>query len=342
MPIAWIIGILVAGAAVAAVASGAGGGGGSPRLGVQALPLKKMQAAQSTPGLPMQTPPVPGESTPGTIIIWIATMLDADNHVQWGWVYDSKGRYFEIGTPAYVQQLVDLSKIGGGGSIAYQWDMNSPDAAYRATMFQGFEWARRTGPPNGGETLLDKVTNFVVNVGAKVILGVITAINPAIGIAATLIYSAAVELAKGVPIGEVAFSTALDYARAKSGAQGASLFQQGVDAVRSGQSEGQLLELIQQKGAEYLHDSDLMKSLSSGIMLAQTQKIQQVAMASISNTLDANKRNVFETAMGLGATIRDFMIATYGPTNGEKKTVAAIAAATRSVAPTAAKKLGLG
>lgn len=213
-----------------------------------------------------------------------------------GWCYDAAGQWWIVYQPVY-KDLINKDALGRriDGKQLYLGQNN-------------YLFDAATGPPEySGPSLLDQVGEAFEKVIIPVAIGILTIVQPEIGIAAALVYSKVVLIASGAPLSAIAFSAMGDAIKSQIPSYvGKGLFDEGVSAAGSLPQIRAAREKINALGTEAAEALGLKKALETGIATGQSKLIQaraiQILRAQLPN--DYN-RGVLDTALANNASITD-------------------------------------
>lgn len=291
-----------------------------------------------SPPAPTVAPPHYNEldGKPHPILVWSIgpyAPKDMRRTDMLGWCYDAAGHWWQVYAPAYKREI---GAIGGGFATGLGIGDVDNRNVYRGQ--NGYVFSVALGPPvfDSGGDFLSQVGDAFAKVIIPVAIGILTIVQPEIGIAAALVYSKVALIASGAPLSAIAFSTMSDAVKSQiPSTTGKGLFDEGVSAAGSLPQVKAARDKVNALGSVAVEALGLKKSFESGLAIGQSKLIQQRAVQIIRAQLaDDYDRSVLDTAIANNAAITDVALGMF-PTakEGAARLNNAIAQATIEVDP---------
>jgi len=294
--------------------------------------------AAPSPSIPTKAPAyqdeLGGEDHP--ILVWSigpSTPKDLYNNQDLvGWCYDAMGHWWWVFAPSFFKRQAGVPVVGFGAHVG------EPDGKNTFVGQNGYIFVVVTGPPESHTSLLDQVGEAFAQVIIPVAIGILTIVQPEIGIAAALVYSKVALIASGAPLSAVAFSAMNDAVRSQiPSTVGKGLYDEGVDAAGNLPQVKAARDKVNALGSEAVEVLGLKKSFESGLTIGQSRLIQARAIELLRTQLKSDyDRRVMDTAIANNGAITDVALGMF-PTQAQGAALLnnAIAQATVEIDPSA-------
>lgn len=190
-------------------------------------------------------------------------------------------------------------------------------------------YATASGPGGDEGSFLDRLGEVVRTTVMPIILATLTTLNPAVGAAASAIYSGAIKLAAGMPITTVAGGV-LDQVKSQlPSILSGNEFQKAYDAVLTDPNAAALragLDEVLMTG-----DRPTIDAYRAGAILANAKSIQDRAVSILREKVPEADRGTFDVAVANGASITDLATGLLGVQAGIRAKTSALAAASKEI-----------